>query len=207
MPPLPAALIFDCDGTLALTGDLHFAAFVRAVAAQGGVLDRAFYDARAGLARHGFIAEWLAASGSPADPLPLAQDSITEAARLARAGHGRPNPPVAALAQAWGARPSAVASNGEGPVVRATLEACGLLPLFDTVVTLDEVAMPKPDPEMFLLAARRLGHLLAECLVLEDSAQGMEAARRAGIPALDVRQPEALARIAAMISALKQPAT
>ena len=207
MPPLPAALIFDCDGTLALTGDLHFAAFVRAVATQGGVLDRAFYDARAGLARHGFIAEWLAATGSPADPLQLAQDSITEAARLARAGHGRPNPPVAALVRAWGAqRPSAVASNGEGPVVRATLEACGLLPLFDTVVTLDEVAMPKPDPEMFLLAARRLGHLPADCLVLEDSAQGMEAARRAGIPALDVRRPEALAQIAAMIPALQAPA-
>ena len=205
MPPLPAALIFDCDGTLALTGDLHFAAFVRAVAAQGGVLDRGFYDARAGLARHGFIAEWLAASGSPADPLQLAQDSITEAARLARAGHGRPNPPVAALAQAWGTRPSAVASNGEGPVVLATLEACGLLPLFDTVVTLDQVALPKPDPEMFLLAARRLGHLPAECLVLEDSAQGMEAARRAGIPAWDVRHPEALARIAAMVSALPAP--
>ncbi len=206
MIPLPAALIFDCDGTIALTGDLHFAAFANAFARQGATLDRAFYNARTGLARHALIAEWLAATGGSADPLLLAQDSIAEAAKLARAGHGRPNPPVAALAHAWGSRPSAVASNGEGPVVLATLEACGLRTLFDTVVTLDQVAAAKPDPEMFLLAALRLGQAPADCLVLEDSAQGMEAARRAGIPALDVRQPEALAQIATMITALEQTA-
>ena len=84
--------------------------------------------------------------------------------------------------------------------------AKGLRALFDTVVTLDQVAAAKPDPEMFLLAALRLGQAPADCLVLEDSAQGMEAARRAGIPALDVRQPEALAQIATMITALEQTA-
>lgn len=206
MTTLPKALIFDCDGTLVLTADLHYAAFCAAFAAQGSTLDRDFYLARGGLARHALIADWMATTGTALDSARLVRDSIHSAEALAQAGRCRANPPIEALARAWGARPSAVASNGEGPVVRATLHACGLETMFDTVVTLDQVAEPKPAPDMFLLAAARLATPPADCLVLEDSAQGLEAARRAGIRALDVREPQALADIEAMMLRLA-PAT
>ncbi|WP_149139520.1 HAD family hydrolase [Gemmobacter caeruleus] len=202
MTPMPKALIFDCDGTLVLTGDLHFDAFTEAFARQGAALDRGFYHARGGLARQGLISEWVAETGAGLDVARAVQDSIDAAARLARAGQCAPNPPVAALARAWGARPSAVASNGEAVVVEAILGGAGLRDLFDTVVTLCDVPAPKPDPAMFLLAAARLGTAPADCLVLEDSAQGMEAARRAGIPALDVREAPALAAVAALTQRL-----
>ncbi|WP_054304377.1 HAD family phosphatase [Gemmobacter sp. LW-1] len=205
MTPMPKALIFDCDGTLVLTGDLHFAAFTEAFALQGDALDLAFYHARGGLARRELIADWVADSGSPLDIDRAVRDSIDAAAKLARTGQCAPNPPVAALARAWGARPSAVASNGEAPVVNAILHGAGLHALFDTVVTLNDVPAAKPDPAMFLLAAARLGTAPADCLVLEDSAQGMEAARRAGIPALDVREAPALAKVEQLTRSLAAP--
>lgn len=202
MTSLPRALIFDCDGTLVLTGDMHFKAFTEAFAEQNAILDRSFLKARDGMSRKDLIAAWQEATGKTVDSDRLIRDSIASAAVLARTGRCQPNPPIAALAQAWRARPSAVASNGEASVVLATLEGCGLAALFDAVVTLSDVSAPKPDPEMFLLAADRLQCAPSDCLVLEDSTQGLEAARRAGIASLDVRQPEALTRIAEMTMAL-----
>jgi HAD superfamily hydrolase (TIGR01509 family) len=90
-------------------------------------------------------------------------------------------------------------------VVNAILHGAGLHALFDTVVTLNDVPAAKPDPAMFLLAAARLGTAPADCLVLEDSAQGMEAARRAGIPALDVREAPALAKVEQLTRSLAAP--
>ncbi len=203
---LPDALIFDCDGTIALTADLHFNAFTAAFARHGTQLDRAFYDARGGLARHALIAAWAEETGLDFDAQALIRDSMENARILALTGGAVENPPVAALARAWGKRPSAVASNGEGPVVAATITACGLDGLFDTMVTLDQVSRPKPDPEMFLLAANRLGIPPENCLVLEDSAQGLEAAARANMAALDVRTTHGLAEISRMIALLQQPA-
>jgi beta-phosphoglucomutase-like phosphatase (HAD superfamily) len=198
MTPFPQALIFDCDGTLALTGDLHFMAFVKAFAAQGASFDRVFYEARTGYDRHSLITEWIPHCDGTLDADALIRDSIAEAGLLAASGFATGNPPVAALATAWGVRPSAVASNGEETVVRATLKACGMEKLFDTVVTRDQVMAGKPNPAMFLLAAERLRVNPCNCLVLEDSAQGMQAAERAGIPALDVRETSALDQIKAL---------
>ena len=205
MLPLPSALIFDCDGTLVLSADLHYRAFTIAFAAQGLHLDRDFYLARGGFARRALITAWAEHSAQTADTEALVQASIAAAQDLAEAGACAPNPPVAALARAWGGRPSAVASNGEGGVVLASLRACGLADLFDTVVTLEQVAQAKPAPDMFLLAARRLGVAPAACAVLEDSAEGIAAAGRAGMVALDVRKAADLAIIADWVAQLASP--
>lgn len=204
MTSLPDALIFDCDGTLALTADLHWRAFAAAFAAQDAEFDYNFYHERGGLARHNLIDEWIAATGAPLERDRLIADSIAFAAELAKSGDlVSPNPPVAALAAAWGAaRPSAVGSNGERVVVVATVEGLGLAQTFNTIVALDDVSQPKPAPEMFLLAASRLGVAPARCMVLEDSAQGLAAARAAGIPAIDVREPEGMAQVEAMTALL-----
>ena len=62
----------------------------------------------------------------------------------------------------------------------------GLRRYFDVIVTADDVAYGKPDPEVYLLAAARLRVAPERCLVFEDSLVGLEAARRAGMRAIGV---------------------
>lgn len=196
----PQAIIFDCDGTLLLTSDLHFDAISAAAAAQGAILPRAWYMGMTGLDRTALFTRFVQAHGLTLDLPRLVADSIAQT--VARAGMARPNPLVANLARrAAGHLPIAVATNAERLVVTALLRVTGLLPLFDAVVSVDDVAAPKPAPEMFLLAAARLGVPPAGCLVLEDSAQGLAAAAAAGMAALDVRDPPAQDWIAARIAA------
>jgi beta-phosphoglucomutase family hydrolase len=77
--------------------------------------------------------------------------------------------------------PLAVATSGTPGNVEFVLEGLGFGPLFATVVTGDEVTRGKPDPEMFLTAAARLGVEPGNCLVFEDSRAGVEAGLRAGM--------------------------
>jgi len=59
---------------------------------------------------------------------------------------------------------------------------------FDTIVTAEDTARHKPEPDVFLEAARRLGVAPQHCEVYEDSDLGIEAARRAGMQWVDVRK-------------------
>ena len=77
--------------------------------------------------------------------------------------------------------PVAVASGGTRDVVQSTLSKTGLAPLFPIVVTADDVEHGKPAPDMFLLAAKRMGVVPASCLVFEDGQPGIEAAEAAGM--------------------------
>ena len=61
------------------------------------------------------------------------------------------------------------------------LAAAGLDGVFETVTTCEEVAFNKPDPDIFILTADKLGLERGECLVIEDSPVGVEAAARAGM--------------------------
>lgn len=78
-------------------------------------------------------------------------------------------------------RPVAVASSAHHDVIAAALAATGLSTVFDIVVSSDEVAHGKPAPDVYLEAARRLGVAPATCLVVEDSRNGVLAARAAGM--------------------------
>lgn len=185
LPPFKA-LIFDCDGTLVLSAGLHLSAFGQALALQGSDLDPAWYAQRTGLARRDLLSEFRDQFRAGLDVERAVQDSIE--ATLGIAKTCRPNPPVVALARKWRGRvPMAVASNAEGPVVRAMLEACALGDMFDPVISLSEAGVAKPDPRMFLMAAEAMAVPAAACLVLEDSDQGMAAAARAGMAAVDIR--------------------
>ncbi|KQX38224.1 haloacid dehalogenase [Devosia sp. Root436] len=77
--------------------------------------------------------------------------------------------------------PTAVATSSRNPHARHHLGAAGLLDLFETVVTRDDVVNPKPHPEPYLTAARRLGVDPLACLALEDSHSGVRAAHAAGM--------------------------
>ena len=74
--------------------------------------------------------------------------------------------------------PWAVVTSADARLARARLDAAGVHP--PVLVTVDDVSVGKPDPEGFVLAARRLGIPIERCLVVEDSSPGAEAGRRAG---------------------------
>lgn len=181
-----SALIFDCDGTLADTAEAHFRAFDKAFADQGLRMTKAWYFDRLGISRHQLYDQFETEFGVRIDRESLSDTSetlfhdhvaavreVTEVAEVARHYRGRV--------------PMAVASGGQGVLVRATLQSIDLIDLFDQIVTVEAVAHGKPAPDLFLLAAARLGAKPDECLVFEDSDEGLEAARRAGMAAKDVR--------------------
>lgn len=77
--------------------------------------------------------------------------------------------------------PLAVASSSHRTVIDAALDSLGIANLFRVVVASDEVTHGKPAPDVYLLAARRLAIDPADCLVIEDSLNGVLAARAAGM--------------------------
>lgn len=83
----------------------------------------------------------------------------------------------------------AVASSSPHSWVDGHLHRLGLYAAFDTVVCREDVAQPKPAPDLFLEALRRLDVLPGHALVFEDSPNGALAARRAGIACRVIRNP------------------
>ena len=82
--------------------------------------------------------------------------------------------------------PRAVATSTRRPLAMRKLAAARLLPYFDAVCTSSDVAAPKPAPDVYLLAASKLGVDPARCLVLEDSPTGVRAALAAGMTPIQV---------------------
>jgi len=74
----------------------------------------------------------------------------------------------------------ALASSGEKDRINAVLERMGIKDCFEVIVSGDDVKNPKPDPEIFIKAVDKLGLKPEECIVIEDSLNGMKAAKAAG---------------------------
>jgi len=177
------AYIFDCDGTLIDSMPLHLHAW------------------RAALEQHGFppaqftqqMHHEFAGMPGPAIVRVLNERFHTglppgsvEAAKLKwyleHHDEIKPVQPVVDIARAMaGILPMAVASGSDEAIVRQGLEGIGILDLFQTIVTPVDVAHGKPAPDMFLLAARRLGVDPERCLVFEDGLLGVQAAEAAGM--------------------------
>lgn len=119
--------------------------------------------------------------------LALAPDAIERAIvdavveRYAREGAPRIDGAVEAAHRIADAHPVAVASSAHREVIDAALAATGLADRFRVIVSSDEVAHGKPAPDVYLEAARRLDVDPATCLVIEDSRNGVLAARAAGM--------------------------
>lgn len=193
-PPAHAkALIFDCDGTLAITRHAHFASLKQAFAAQGLPFEEAWYLTKTGLS-------FTETCRAYADDHGRSFDSAT--IRLAHARLFaenspliRPVDPVLEVARAHhGKIPMSVASGGDLRIVELTLTQIGHRHLFDHVVAIGEITRGKPAPDLFLAAVALMRHDPAECYVYEDSDEGLEAAHRAGIPAFDIRSLPGLER-------------
>jgi len=85
--------------------------------------------------------------------------------------------------------PFAVVSGSTRDSVTASLNALNILDRFDTLVCAGDYTKSKPDPEPFLIAAKRLGVAPRACLVFEDSDMGIQAATTAGMASVKVLQP------------------
>jgi len=179
------ALIFDCDGTLVKTPDLYGKGWRKAFRNAGLDMELAWYHLRAGMSEHMLMDAYEQEHNVKLDRERTVQDLRT--ALLQDMPSVREIREIASVARRFhGLKPMAVASGGPREIVRASLDAAGLLQLFDTVVTIDDVNNAKPAPDLFLEAAERLGVATRFCLVLEDSPQGLQAAGNAGMSVIDV---------------------
>ncbi|MFD3609911.1 HAD family hydrolase [Streptomyces atroolivaceus] len=93
--------------------------------------------------------------------------------------------------------PMAVASGSSRAAIAATLSVTGLDAYLPVYVSAEEVARGKPEPDVFLEAARRLGVAADSCVVLEDAVPGLRAAHAAGMRCVAVPLPDASADKAA----------
>ncbi|HYH66483.1 MAG TPA: HAD-IA family hydrolase, partial [Urbifossiella sp.] len=188
-PPGTAGLIFDCDGTLADTMPAHYRAWTAMLGRHGiGFTEQRFYEL-GGVPTAQIIRILSAETGVPVTDVD-AMVAEKEAAFLAHIHAIQPLEAVVAVAAAYRGRlPMAVASGGYRDTITRTLDQLGVRGWFDATVTAEDTARHKPEPDVFLEAARRLGVPPAACVVFEDTDIGLEAARRAGMASVDVRQP------------------
>jgi len=83
----------------------------------------------------------------------------------------------------------AIASSGAKKYVELVLHKFHMKDYFDSVITGDDVTKGKPNPEAYLVTAKKLGIPPSECLVLEDATKGIQAAKAAGCLCIAIRNP------------------
>lgn len=178
----PQAVIFDCDGVLVDSERASAAAWSAVLERHGHRLDGDEFT--------GFIGRTdrsLAESFAPAvgmDSRDLLAEAGVEMRRVVSAGLDA-FPDALVLLHSLRV-PVAVASNSDRWRLRAVLEAAGLGGRFAVSVAGDEVARPKPAPDVYLEAARLVGLDPSVCAVIEDSPTGISAALTAGMEVIAV---------------------
>ncbi len=186
----PRAVIFDMDGVLIDSEPLHFEA-TRRVLADHGVP----YSATDNEEFLGVTASQTYATLRSRHQLAVAERDLIQAysEELLRVIPDRAQPmagvpEVLEKLRAAGLR-LALASSAEPEVIQATLAGLRVSGFFDVVVSGAEVERGKPAPDIFLEAARRLGVPPGACLVVEDSRNGVLAARAAGMRCVAIPCP------------------
>lgn len=180
------AAIFDCDGTLADTMPLHYQAWAATLAERDAAMSEALFYELGGVPTADIVRILNDRFGYS---LPVEETAAAKEARyeelLPRATAVEQ---VVALVHEYAGRmPLAVASGGIRRLVMKTITALALADRFAAVCTAEDVERGKPEPDLFLFAARRLGVAPEDCVVFEDSDLGLEAARRAGMQPVDIR--------------------
>jgi beta-phosphoglucomutase-like phosphatase (HAD superfamily) len=180
------ALLFDCDGTLAQTAELHHFAIAAATKSLGHEMPKRWYLERVGLSLDQLLREFKDLCGVQLERRNISP--LEEEIYCGNTSMIQEIEPVASIVRNnAGKIPMAVVSSSARRMVIATLEALRLTSYFSTVITVEDIENPKPAPDGFLKAARCLGVEPSRCLVFEDSEHGLDAARRANMSAQDVR--------------------
>ena len=188
--------IFDCDGLLADTETPDYDAWRKIYEEQGLELPVQMWAQSIGTAKGHSRQDWHAPLAEAAGPGydPEAVDARRRDFYHNAIGRLTPMPGVLAVLDALDkARiPCAVASNSDRDWVDRVLDITGLTSRFQAIATADEVEHPKPAPDVYLLAAERLGVPPQHCAAFEDSPRGLQAAHAAGM--FTVAVPTALTR-------------
>ena len=183
-----AGYIFDCDGTLADSMPMHYRAWVDTVQKYGGQMPEDLFYALGGWPSTKMVELLNERFGTALDPAIVAFEK--ERLYVERIATTQPIREVADFArEVAGFAKISVASGGVLPVVTRTLETIGFKDFFPVIVTTEQVKRGKPFPDMFLEAARRMSVLPSDCLVIEDSIAGFEAAKAAGMDYAIVGRP------------------
>ena len=180
-------IIFDLDGTLADTMPSHYEAWSIILDRYGLEMSEDRFYALGGWPTEKVADLLIGEAGRDIDAAKL---SIEKESLFAENLHlVQPVAHVTAVAREHrGNLPLAVATGATRGICEQILDHLSIRDWFDAVVSADEVERHKPNPDVFLEAARRLGVEPRHCLVYEDTNPGLEAARRAGMAHVDVRQ-------------------
>jgi HAD superfamily hydrolase (TIGR01509 family) len=182
------AVLWDMDGTLINSEELHWLAWRETMTKEGLVITRDQFLSTFGQRNDSIIPAWLG--------------SAATAERIERIGETKENlyrdlvrqvgiafePGVATwlhrLQQhGW---QQAIASAAPRANIDAILESLSEKHIFQAIVSAEDVHRGKPDPEVYLLAATRVGVPADRCIVVEDAVAGIEGARRAGMRSIGV---------------------
>ncbi len=181
------ALIFDCDGTLIDSMPAHYKAWSDTFRRYGIEFTHQRFYELAGMPADKTAAIVAVENRVTLDPAKLAAEK--DAQFLLCVGEVKSFEPVAAIArQNRGLLPMAVASGSARDLVYKELQIVGMLDWFKVIVCAEDVAAHKPAPDVFLMAARKLGVEPRDCTVYEDSDLGIQAAVAAGMQFVDARQ-------------------
>jgi HAD superfamily hydrolase (TIGR01509 family) len=177
-----AGYIFDCDCTLVESMPLHYRAWRRALEEHAATFDFDWelFTSRAGMALEQTVTALNLQFSTQLDPGEVV--AVQLATYRSLIAHVTAIEPVVAFARQVALRaPLSVASGGHRAEVEASLHNAGIFELFLCIITGHDVKHGKPDPEILLRCAEGMRVRPADCLVIEDGALGIEAARRAGM--------------------------
>ena len=182
----PEGLIFDCDGTVVDTMPIHYAAWCSTTAKHGLVFPEDRFYALGGVSPFEVLRILSEEQGIKIDAeavtfqkeakyMELIDDAgeISEVMEIVRENHGK--------------LPMAIASGGTHETVEGILQHCGIRHYFDAIVTSQDIVNPKPAPDTFLEAARRINVAPEKCRAYEDADMGIKAIVAAGMEPVDVR--------------------
>ncbi len=183
----PWAVLWDVDGTLVDTAEMHFAAWERMAGEMGRPFSRAEFAATFGRRNPEIIRYLFQHEFSDAEVADIGERKERYYRAAAESGV-QLLPGVSELLaglRALGAR-QAVGSSAPRANVDLILRLTECGDYFSAIVGMEDTKRGKPDPEVFLVAAAKIGVPPARCVVLEDAVAGVEAAKAGGMKCVAV---------------------
>ncbi len=184
--PAARGLIFDLDGTLSDSLQVHIAVWNKLSGEMGFSFDPEIVYEMTGMPTIAFALRIISDNNLMVDPRDLVRkkhQTFREYVHFIR--------PVDVVADVMrdqmGKIPMAVGTGASRESAMLQLKQLGFETFFDAIVTADDVVRHKPEPDTFLTCARLMGVNPADCQVFEDGTLGMEAARAAGMMVIDVK--------------------
>ncbi len=202
------AVIFDLDGVLVTTDELHYRAWKAMADREGIPFDRQVNHRLRGVGRMESLAIILERSPrayGAGERERLADDkNAIYRASLERIGAKELLPGAVETLDGLEAMevPYAVASSSKN--ARLILQRTGLLARLSVIVDGNDITRSKPDPQVFLLAAERLGVEPGQCVVVEDAGSGVEAGLAAGMRVVGVGPRERVGRAHRVVGSLRE---